>query len=502
MKEEVTFCPIFAFLDMIWYHETMSLNERLHWEDKTPTLPQKTPEKSAKVPETSSADTLTVDQRWAKLENAGRELSVMRKSQKAQKEHQKEQTDADNELTAQERGENMWVWKPDTEKEIKPLAGPDTTTDKIKALEWEYWDEIRSLYKEEMELAGDDATKKDSINKKILSAYAEWIDLSRGERTPEKMKKLALDLPEAYKDLITNPEKDFGGNLNGVRESIYGELYHKEREIIAKGWTPEDIQKALADNFYEVTGIRMSPEEFSNMLKQQQDSEDPSQPDPKSKDFATVQPWPSPTGFMGGGSGYGASGGWGGGGWGGGEYAPSSGSSGGGGGSSPENLSSTPSEMTTATYAWQWSSFKMQWPLKDVTPDMTSPALLAKLAKQWVNPGGSTRTCYKSVKNHICAAWYIPTSYAMGWGSAKDAGPDLTAAGFQSVWTGGWQTGDVYVYSWGEHGHIEINTGDGFASDFFSPRASGRTLIGIYRPPQGQLKSNPHPQEVPQSMMG
>ncbi|MBP7823456.1 hypothetical protein KA050_03835 [Candidatus Gracilibacteria bacterium] len=376
----------------------------------------------------------------------------------------------------------------------------------VQKLEGEYRNELKSLYETEIATAGDDPAKKHEVRKKVLEEYVGKFDLDKRGRFPEDIKKLAETLPDAYKDLIMNPETDFGNNLNKLRDSVYQDIYQSERDLIEKGGNPEDVKKELAKNFTEVTGIRLSPEEFEAMLAQQRDSEAPEEKTTlNDKDFATTRPV-STQGFMAGGESYGGgstSGG--GGGWSG-EQASSGGggggNSGGGGGSSPETLSSTPSEMTTGTYKWQGRSFKMQGPLKDVTPDMTSPALLAKLAKQGVNPGGSTGTCYKSVKNHICAAGYIPTSYALGGGSAKNAGPDLLSAGFQSVGTRGGQIGDVYVYSGGEHGHIEINTGDGFASDFFSSRASGRTLIGVYRPPELKTKGNPAPPQVPQKMMG
>lgn len=435
---------------------------------------------------------------WNSLQKKGIELTQMRDLYTMER---KGKIDANDTLKIEESGENMWPWKW-----IGVLKNPEKPEEDkhVQKLEWEYRNELKSLYETEIATAGDDPAKKHEVRKKVLEEYAWKFDLDKRGRSPEDIKKLAETLPDAYKDLIMNPETDFGNKLNKLRESVYQDIYQSERALIAKGWNPEDVKKELAKNFTEVTGIRLSPEEFEKMLAQQRDSEAPEEKTTlNDKDFATTRAV-SPQWFMGGGSGYGAWG-WRGGGNSGGEYASSGGgggNSGGGGWSSAESHESIPSEMTIADYKWHWSSFKLQWPLKDVTPDKTSPTLLADLARQWVNPGGSTGTCYRSVKNHICAAWYIPTSYALGWGSAKNAGPDLLSAGFQSVWTRGWQTGDVYVYSGGEHGHIEINTGDGFASDFFSSRASGRTLIGVYRPPELKTKWNPAPPQVPQKMMG
>ncbi len=435
---------------------------------------------------------------WNSLQKKGIELTQMRDLYTMER---KGKIDANDTLKIEESGENMWPWKW-----IGVLKNPEKPEEDkhVQKLEWEYRNELKSLYETEIATAGDDPAKKHEVRKKVLEEYAWKFDLDKGGRSPEDIKKLAETLPDAYKDLILNPEADFGYKLNKLRESVYQDIYQSERDLIAKGWNPEDVKKELAKNFTEVTGIRLSPEEFEAMLAQQRDSEAPEEKTSlNDKDFATTRAV-SPQWFMGGGSGYGAWG-WRGGGNSGGEYASSGGgggNSGGGGWSSAESHESIPSEMTIADYKWRWSSFKMQGPLRDVTPDKTTPDLLAQLARQWVN-WSSTHTCYRSVKNHICAAGYIPTSYAMGANSAKDAGPDLTHAWFKNIWTSGWQKGDVYVYSWGTHGHIEINVGGGqFASDFLWWWMWLRQPIGIYRPPELKLKWNPAPPQVPQKMMG
>ena len=137
------------------------------------------------------------------------------------------------------------------------------------------------------------------------------------------------------------------------------------------------------------------------------------------------------------------------------------------------------SQMTTDTYKWQGSGFKLRWSIPGI---QKSPATLAKLAEQGTNPGGSTGYCYRAVKNHLCAAGYIDSSEKLwGW-QAKNAGPELESIWFKKV-SSPW-IWDVIVYAGGQHGHIEIKTANGYASDYFSKTSPwNRTVIGIYRPP-------------------
>jgi LysM repeat protein len=116
--------------------------------------------------------------------------------------------------------------------------------------------------------------------------------------------------------------------------------------------------------------------------------------------------------------------------------------------------------------------------------------------------------CYRYVKQALQASGAVNT-YLAG-GSAIQAGPQLQRQGYVNLLNRpGFNirsaydapVGAVLVYSGGQHGHIEIRTRGGFASDYASANARtgaaenglsgrGRTLVGVYvLPAQGGLQT-------------
>ncbi len=131
--------------------------------------------------------------------------------------------------------------------------------------------------------------------------------------------------------------------------------------------------------------------------------------------------------------------------------------------------------------------------------------------------------CYRYVKQALQASGAVNT-YLAG-GSAIQAGPQLERQGYVNLLNRpGFQirsaydapVGAVLVYSGGQHGHIEIRTRNGFASDFASPNARtgaaenglsgrGRTLVGVYvLPAAGGLRTpaNAPVNDAPQTPQG
>jgi LysM repeat protein len=106
--------------------------------------------------------------------------------------------------------------------------------------------------------------------------------------------------------------------------------------------------------------------------------------------------------------------------------------------------------------------------------------------------------CYRYVKQALQQSGAVNT-YLAG-GSAIQAGPQLERQGYVNILNRpGFNInspydapkGAVLVYSGGQHGHIEIRTDNGFASDYASRNARtggpeaglsgrGRTLVGVY----------------------
>lgn len=143
----------------------------------------------------------------------------------------------------------------------------------------------------------------------------------------------------------------------------------------------------------------------------------------------------------------------------------------------------------------------------ELRPDATSVAA-ARDARDHVLPA-SSGYCYKYVKQALLRTGAV--DHYLNGAAAKDAGPELERAGFVNVLgRSGSQIrspydapeGAVLVYGAApgatdrnaRYGHIEIRTRDGFASDYFSPRARtggaengldgrGRVLIGVYIKP-------------------
>lgn len=334
----------------------------------------------------------------------------------------------------------------------------------FKTKEWEYqWEMARIL----TDVKGKFPTPNHpKIEQKWLDKSITDLHYATEPLDESRVQFLAKTFPQAWKGAIVDPNMDLSSNkeLAVVRERIQGKLRFTEQEIFKNSsWlTPEEITKRLAENFQKVTGIVVTPESFKKYVAQQVDS---SPVDKNWKDTSAETFGPSATRWF--------SAGWS-------SDVPSA----------DNGARDIPpveaSEMTIDTYQWQWSWFKMRWPLKDLPKDTKwPPSLLAKLAKQGTNPGWSTGTCYKSVKNHLCAAGYVDSSYKMTQWSAQNAASDLQNIWFSNVWPNIWnaQPGDVCVYSGWAHGHIEIKTDGWFASDFFSNNASGRKLIGVWRPP-------------------
>ena len=98
----------------------------------------------------------------------------------------------------------------------------------------------------------------------------------------------------------------------------------------------------------------------------------------------------------------------------------------------------------------------------------------------------SQSTCWRYVKKALLAAKaidsYPKTVYA------KQAGTELTGSyGFKKLAISDpyeAPLGSVLVYGGRGAGHVEIRTTTGFVSDFQTPRASRRPLIGVYVKPR------------------
>ena len=98
----------------------------------------------------------------------------------------------------------------------------------------------------------------------------------------------------------------------------------------------------------------------------------------------------------------------------------------------------------------------------------------------------SQSTCWRYVKQALLAAKtidsYPKTAYA------KQAGAELTASyGFKKLRISDpykAPLGSVVVYGGRGAGHVEIRTAQGFVSDFQTPRASRRPLLGVYVKPR------------------
>ena len=128
----------------------------------------------------------------------------------------------------------------------------------------------------------------------------------------------------------------------------------------------------------------------------------------------------------------------------------------------------------------------------------------------------SSGSCYRFVKEALQSAGVVG-DYMPGV-AAKGAGPALEARGFTNILTPGSNihssydapVGAVLVYGAApgatdknaRYGHIEIRTANGFASDYFSPRARtgaaanglegrGRVLIGVYVKPDAGAVQRP-----------
>ncbi|MFA6080523.1 MAG: hypothetical protein WC753_03545 [Candidatus Gracilibacteria bacterium] len=352
----------------------------------------------------------------------------------------------------------------DDEDEKKAQEQLRIKEDAFKTIEKTYQEAIASDVTAKKEESTSEEQKK--IEGAFLTKSVTDLHYSTEPLDESRVQFLAKTFPEAWKDAIVNPNIDLRSNteLAVVRERIQGKLRTTEEEILknSAGLSKEEVTKKLAENFQKVTGISTNQETFKKYVSEQVDSlpVDRGGRDTSSESFS-----PSATqGFSAGGS----------------ADVPSADN---GAGDIPPVEAS---QMTIASYQWQGSGFKMRGPLKDLPKGTKGPpSLLAKLAKQGTNPGGSTGTCYKSVKNHLCAAGYVESSYKMTQGSAQNAASDLQSIGFSNVGPniGNAQVGDVCVYSGGAHGHIEIKTGDGYASDFFASHPSGRKLIGVWRPP-------------------
>jgi hypothetical protein len=159
----------------------------------------------------------------------------------------------------------------------------------------------------------------------------------------------------------------------------------------------------------------------------------------------------------------------------------------------------------------------------DATPSRRSGPLepgaasvrAAEQAEARVRGRASSSECYRYVKQALQRAGvvsdYMPGVAAMG------AGPALEARGFTNILPGSnirspydAPVGAVLVYGAApgatdrnaRYGHIEIRTPNGFASDYFSPRARtgsaaegldgrGRVLIGVYVKPDAGAVQRP-----------
>ena len=98
----------------------------------------------------------------------------------------------------------------------------------------------------------------------------------------------------------------------------------------------------------------------------------------------------------------------------------------------------------------------------------------------------STSSCWRYVKQALLAAKTIDSYPKTGY--AKQAGEELTASyGFKKLKISDpykAPLGSVVVYGGRGAGHVEIRTAEGFVSDFQTPRASRRPLLGVYVKPR------------------
>ena len=99
--------------------------------------------------------------------------------------------------------------------------------------------------------------------------------------------------------------------------------------------------------------------------------------------------------------------------------------------------------------------------------------------------GHSHGTCWRYVKNALLEAGVVDSRPKTGY--AKEAGDELTNDyGFRRIPCSDplkAPVGSVLVYGGGGAGHVELRTKTGFVSDFFTPNASKRQLIGVYVKP-------------------
>jgi hypothetical protein len=108
----------------------------------------------------------------------------------------------------------------------------------------------------------------------------------------------------------------------------------------------------------------------------------------------------------------------------------------------------------------------------------------ANIAKRRAEPR-MTWHCWKYVKDALLAAKLVERRPTTAW--ARQAGDELTANyGFAKLPTKdpyAAPVGAVIVYGGPDAGHVELRTADGFVSDFISPRAYPRPVLGIYVKP-------------------
>ena len=98
----------------------------------------------------------------------------------------------------------------------------------------------------------------------------------------------------------------------------------------------------------------------------------------------------------------------------------------------------------------------------------------------------STARCWRYVKDALLAAKILTTRPKTAY--AKQAGDELEKDfGFKKLnIRDPYQApiGSVLVYGGRGAGHVELRTAQGFVSDFVTPRASPRPLIGVFiKPP-------------------
>jgi len=422
----------------------------------TPNAPVKKEEAWNVPPESLKKPSEKTEKPWDKLEWINKRV---------QQRYSDYRTDKDR-LAASKKNNPEEKWSHDEEDEKKAQEQIALKEEAFKKEEKTYQtitSEITLAKKEKTHPEEQKKIEWEWLTKSIVDLHydTEPLDDSR-------VQFLATTFPKAWEKAIVDPNVNLSSQpeLAIVRERIQGKLRTTEQDILKNSaWlSKEEVAKKLAENFQKVTGIPTNQETFNKYVSGQVDS----LPIGRGwKNTSSESFGPSAT--------RGFSAGWS-------SEVPSA----------DNGAQDIPpveaSEMTIDTYQWQWSWFKMRWRLKDLPEgSKLPPDRLAKLAKQGTNPGWSTGTCYRSVKNHLCAAGYVKSSYEMTEWSAKNAGSDLKNIDFKNVSSRIWdaQVGDVLVYAWwkNEHGHIEIKTGDGYASDFFSRNPSGRQLIWVWRPP-------------------